>query len=73
MTRKRPRWIKWSGAKSPLKKGTLFMYRLRNGGTGAPLATPTCWNWNHAGGDFDIVAYRKATRKDVLAYRRRNS
>lgn len=51
-------WIEWRGGQCPLPAGTLFEYRLRNGGTGAPLRTPTAWKWEHDGGEYDIVAYR---------------
>lgn len=54
-------WIPHDGGECPLPPGTKFEYRLRDGGTGAPLTTPTAWYWKHDGGPYDIVAYRIAS------------
>ncbi len=51
-------WIDWAGGECPVPKGKLFEYRLRDGGTGAPLTSSTAWNWKHEGSPYDIVAYR---------------
>ena len=58
-------WIEWSGGKCPLSEGTPFAYRLRGGGTGPVLRTPTAWRWEHDGGPFDIVAYRVAPASEA--------
>src|SRR6266851_3295783 len=51
-------WIEWHGGECPVPVGESFEYRLRNGTGNGPLRTPTAWNWEHHGDQYDIVAYR---------------
>lgn len=51
-------WLPHGGGKCPIPPGTKFEYRLREGGTGAPLTTASAWYWGHNDSPYDIVAYR---------------
>lgn len=53
-------WIEWGGGECPIPPGSKFQYRLRDGGTGAPLTTASAWEWRHHNSPYDIVAYRFA-------------
>ena len=49
-------WIEWTGGYLPVLVGSLVEVRMRCGETGEDFAE--LWQWNHDGGEADIVAYR---------------
>lgn len=55
-------WIPWEGVKcsEPVKASTLVEVQRRDG-TRPPQRAALSFNWRHAGGPHDIIAYRSVT------------